>query len=297
MLLFALVLWAAAAQSGEILEPVRIPNPNGAALDGLLSKPEGPGPFPAVVLLHGCSGMRTGDGRLNARQRQWDKTLRGKGFVTLHVDSFGSRGLRQVCTLKVRPVSVWKDRRQDAYAALSWLRALPFVRPDGIAVMGWSQGGLVVLAAMERDETTPPDGFGAGVAVYPACRSSERESLSPSGPLLLLLGEADDWTPPERCDPVIADAERRGETVEVKRYPGAFHSFDWPGSKVRVRTGLALAPGGAAHIGENPAARLDALDRVPEFLRRHLPGPATESLPAGRPSKNATGNESPPGTE
>ncbi len=277
VLIVGLLLHACSARAETILSPVRFRGPDPAAppLAALLSRPEGAGPFPALVLLHGCGGMYGKSGRLNARHRQWDETLRGAGFVTLHVDSFTPRGVREICTVKERPVSVWGDRRPDAYAGLSFLRSLPFVRPDAVAVMGWSHGGLVVLAAMEREEADRNAGFSAGVALYPACRSSERETLRPSGPLLLLLGEADDWTPPDRCEPVVANARKRGEAIEDKTYPGAFHGFDWPGNEVHLRKGLARARGGEAHVGEDPAARLDALKRVPEFLLRRLPGPST----------------------
>jgi len=216
--------------------------------------------------------MHGKNGRLSARQEAWDETLRREGFVTLHVDSFTPRGIKEVCTVADRPVSVWGDRRRDAYAALSFLRSLPFVRPDAVAVLGWSMGGITVLAAMERSGDAPGRGFYAGVALYPGCRLAGRGEPRPSGPLLMLLAGEDDWTPPEKCGPVIADARKRGETVEVEIYPGAFHGFDSPGSRVRLRTGLALAPGGSAHVGEDPWARRDALERVPEFLRRHIPG-------------------------
>ncbi|MEW6720436.1 MAG: dienelactone hydrolase family protein [Thermodesulfobacteriota bacterium] len=282
-LVAALVLRATAVGADTILEPVSFPGPEAKApLAALLSRPDGPGPFPALIFLHGCAGMYGKSGRLSARQIQWDGTMRAAGFVTLHVDSFTPRGIREVCTVKNRSITVWRDRRADAYAALSWLRSLPFVRPDAVAAMGWSQGGLTVLAAMERDGTTPGAGFFAGVALYPACRLSGRETLDPSGPLLLLFGGADDWTPPETCSDAVTNARMRGEAVEVKSYPGAHHGFDSPGSKVRLREGLALAPGGSAHVGENPAARLDALERVPEFLERHLPPPARRSTASDR---------------
>jgi len=219
--------------------------------------------------------MHGKNGRLSARQEAWDETLRREGFVTLHVDSFTPRGIKEVCTVADRPVSVWGDRRRDAYAALSFLRSLPFVRPEAVAAMGWSMGGLTVLAAMERDAETPGRGFYAGVALYPGCRLAGRGAPKPSGPLLMLLGEEDDLTPPESCAPVIAGARSRGETVETETYPGAFHGFDSPGNAVRLRTGLAKAQGGSAHVGENREAREDALKRVPEFLRRNLPGGAS----------------------
>ena len=54
-------------------------------LKGKLTKPDGDGPFPAVVLLHGCGGMQD-------RDYGWVGKLKSWGFVTLMVDSFGPRG-------------------------------------------------------------------------------------------------------------------------------------------------------------------------------------------------------------
>ncbi len=272
-LIAGMLVHAVSARADTILEQVSFPGlgRDGRRLTALMSRPEGAGPFPAAVLLHGCSGMFAKNGRLNARQRYWDDTLRNAGFVTLHVDSFSPRGVKEICTLKDRPVTVWDDRRSDAYAGLSFLKSFAFVRPDAIAALGWSNGGSAVLAAMDREGLPGGDGFYAGIAVYPACRWKGKKRLNPSGPLLLLLGEADDWTPPDRCEPLVGNARERGETVEVKIYPGAFHGFDWPGNELHLRRGLALVRGGAAHVGENPAARLDAAERVTEFLERHLP--------------------------
>jgi dienelactone hydrolase len=83
--------------------------------------------------------------------------------------------------------------------------------------------------------------------------------------VLLLVGEADDWTPAAPC---AALAERTGPLLDVQTYPGAYHDFDTPDMKVRVRKGVGTTPSGTATIGTDPAAREDALARVPEFLSR-----------------------------
>ena len=61
----------------------------------------------------------------------------------------------------------------------------------------------------------------------------------------------------------------RGEQVTYIGHPGAYHDFDAPKTAVHERSGLARAPTGRAHVGTDPAARADALARVPAFLR-HL---------------------------
>ena len=57
---------------------------------------------------------------------------------------------------------------------------------------------------------------------------------------------------------------------EIIVYPGAHHDFDRANTPLRVRTGLVRTddPSGVAHGGTNPAARSDALKRVPEWLAR-----------------------------
>ena len=67
-------------------------------LSGYLYRPDGPGPFPAVVMLHGCSGLMTHSGKMQANARFWAEHLRDHGYVALLVDSFTARGIDEVCT-------------------------------------------------------------------------------------------------------------------------------------------------------------------------------------------------------
>jgi hypothetical protein len=63
----------------------------GIELVGKLSKPRGAGSFPAVVLLHSCSGIRPYQDRWSTKLAQW-------GYVALQVDSFGPRDIVETCT-------------------------------------------------------------------------------------------------------------------------------------------------------------------------------------------------------
>jgi poly(3-hydroxybutyrate) depolymerase len=57
---------------------------------GELFLPAGPGPFPAMVVLHGCDGV-------GPHYRTWARQLQVWGYAALLVDSFGPRGVREVC--------------------------------------------------------------------------------------------------------------------------------------------------------------------------------------------------------
>src|SRR5262245_32057076 len=95
ILVAATVVAAAAAVTAAVpaaAEDVEIPSGE-TTLKAVLFRPAGPGPFPAVVGLHGCGGLVNRAGTLGARYRDWAERLVGAGFVVLYPDSFGSRGL------------------------------------------------------------------------------------------------------------------------------------------------------------------------------------------------------------
>lgn len=254
----ALLLGAAAPAGAQ--ETVRVPSRDGTVLDAVLTRPSGEGPHPAVILLHGCGGRDARSGALDPRHADWAARLAGAGFVVLLPESFASRGQGPQCAVRDRRILPWRERRADALGARDWLAVQPFVRADAIALMGWSNGGSTVLA------TADAPGFAGFVAFYPGCsRALRAGAFAPAAPLLLLVGEADDWTPPEPCR---ALAERAGPAVTYVGYPGAYHGFDAPDSRVRLRRGLAFTVrgDGTAHVGTNPTARADALARVPSWL-------------------------------
>jgi dienelactone hydrolase len=260
VLLLCLLTAPAAGQ-----ERVRVPGPGGVALDTLLFLPSGPGPQPAVILLHGCGGRDDRRGGMMARDAAWARHLAGAGYLVAAPDSFGSRGLGPQCTARERTARASAERREDALAVRAWLAARPDVRPDRIALMGFSNGGSTVLHAAEAP------GFAAFVALYPGCRPLlARRGWAPAAPMLLLIGEADDWTPPGPCAALAAAHPR----ITHHAYPGAHHGFDAPNSPVRVLEGVAFSATGTGrvHVGTNPAAREDALSRVPAFLAAVMAG-------------------------
>ena len=90
-------------------------------------------------------------------------------------------------------------------------------------------------------------------------------SWQPVAPVLLLVGEADDWTPAPPC---VTLASQSGGRLELRTYPGAHHDFDAPDTPQRVLRGVGATSSGTATIGTHPAAREDALRRVPDYLAR-----------------------------
>ncbi|PYM65754.1 MAG: dienelactone hydrolase family protein [Candidatus Rokuibacteriota bacterium] len=269
----------AAASPARVAFPSEPRNiPRTTRLDGVLYRPPGPGRHPAVVMLHGCGGLWTRARAVQAKPAFWAEHLAARGYVVLLVDSFGPRGIDEICTGR-RSLSTEKDRADDARGALRYLQALPDVRADRVGLLGWSNGAGAALSVLFDRGDLARD-FRAAVAFYPSClrRYPGGPDYRPYAPLLVLIGAADDWTPAAPCVTWAGRARALGAPMEIHVYQGAYHSFDAPDSPVRYRADVRnrSKPGGSggAHVGTDPAARADAIGRVTRFFGTHLGGAA-----------------------
>jgi dienelactone hydrolase len=275
--LAALLSLAPAAALAGGYERVRIPAED-LQLDGVIYRPEGPGPFPAVVALHGCGGLWREDGSLSTRHTDWGEQLSRAGLIVLMPDSYGSRKLGSQCGIKDVTVRPSRERVADAAAARNWLQMRDDVRKDAVSLLGWSGGASAILAAIRKDRRPADDkpDFARAAAFYPSCRlQSESTSFMARLPLLILIGAADDWTPPAPCEFLTKSAKDRGEPIDLVVYPGALHDFDHPRLEVKERTDIAYSATGTgkATVGTNPEARADALKRVKALLLGRPPKP------------------------
>ena len=253
VLIFCLLILS---ETAFAFTPVTVPTAEKLAggrplqLSAWLTKPESAGLFPAVVMLHGCGG-------LSQSYRQWIDRLTKWGYVVLAVDSFTARGTKRICDSSSQLSSYATLRVQDAYDGKKFLANLPHVDAKRIALMGWSHGGGVLLNALVRKND---DAFQAAIAFYPWC-SFVLDGLN--APLLILVGEKDDWTPAARCRQSMVTSTKPEVLLHV--YPGAFHAFDLEGVDRSTRGSTGLH-----RVLHNPAAASDAIDRVREFLRTQL---------------------------
>lgn len=221
-------------------------------LAGTLYRPDGPGPFAAMVLLHTCAG-------LGPHVFDWAAWLKAEGYVALVVDSFSPPSrLKNVCGIGSNP-SVY-EVTADALGALAHLRSLPFVDQDRIGVMGWSYGGMAALQASNSVAQPPGGGFRVSVAFYASC---DPYFASPVIPILLLLAEADDSTPSAPCVTAAERFQQLGRTVVWTVYPGAHHGFD------KAELGATTVSKGYT-MKYDAAAAADAAKRVRAFLAQYL---------------------------
>ena len=247
---FLLSGWSAASTQPLSFGPGNVGAPDSDAAAELFA-PSGAGLHPAVVVLHGCNGV----GR---HERLWGRQLAEWGYLALIVDSFHPRNTTTVCNqgMLIPP----RLQAADAFMAAQYLRSRPDVRSDRIGVIGFSHGGWAVLKAVQAGLARPAGipAFAAAVAFYPGCDPPVAVLETDT---LILIGEADDWSPVGRCRRWVELVQRNGHTLRLKTYPGALHSFDAP----------SMPHFFAGHyVGRDPAAAADALVETRAFLDLRL---------------------------
>jgi dienelactone hydrolase len=225
----------------------------GDRIQGYLAKPEGAGPFPAVIGLHGCAGMP------DATKQKLVDELVAWGYVVLLVDSFGTRRVDHDCFKGFLAIA----RISDAYGALAFLVGQTFVDPQRVAAVGFSKGGWVALSVSESNYSfkMPSNSrFRAAVAFNPPCRDAGARPLIPT---LILIGTLDEWTPAAGCSEKIDAWGTEGVPINLVVYPSVHHGFYYQ----------ELQPGRAMFgrwLEYNEEAAADATRRMQEFLKRHL---------------------------
>lgn len=292
-LLWLVAMSVAATARAAVPETVKFPSRDGKTeLVGYLWKPASSsvaGPHPAIVMLHGRGGPYSSNkpgvmaaDNLTMRHRMWGEFWAARGYVALHVDSFGPRGYAKGFpkhSYNTRPTAVNEQtvRPLDAYGALDYLRSRNDVIADRIGLQGWSNGGMTLLSTMalafansaprvalnmadrvRLAKPTPQSDFHAAMALYPSCRTQIKQSdYQLYAPLLITAASEDDEVSPTVCRDFADQQKKRGADVEFVIYDGAHHAYDDPG-----KTKQSHAP--------NKTAMEDSLRRAEIFFRGHL---------------------------
>lgn len=236
--IFGLVAGLAAAASLAAAEDAT-PAPNatvpaipegGVDLPAWFSKPDGAGPFPAIMLLHGCHGLTPIVLRASLG---WAQFLNAHGYATLIVDSFTPRDIHLICAgPRDQSASVIGERTIDAYAAAYYLAGRADIKANAIGGIGFSNGAWVLLNAASAYPTIEPlrrrlaarGHFAAFAPMYPSCKHFYGTTFVL--PLLIQIGTGDDWTPSSSCDYLVQQMPAGGPELRYRTYAGATHAFD-----------------------------------------------------------------------
>jgi dienelactone hydrolase len=258
-----------------------------SSLDNAVFRPDGAGPFPAIVLHHTCGGI-------GEHSRYWTDEFLKRGYVVLVIDSLGPRGVKEVCGGPGAARVTGARGVKDAFDAMAHLQKIGFVDAKRIGYVGKSWGGamgLLVSSKAFAEALSPGARFGAVVSLYPGCWIPPSANR-PSGfdlirndvdrPLLVLMGEADNESPPSECIPRLQALKDRGAPVEWHLYPGATHAWDrrdlhnvrrtdWRGSSILYLYSKETTE--------------DSGRRIADFMERQLGNwPHCFTAPAARPA-------------
>lgn len=267
-----LMLLMSAAQAAPAPAPAQVEIPlSSGVLHAQLFKPEGGGPFPTVIALHGCGGLGGHSDPVLPRYREWAERLLKAGNAVLLPDSYGSRELGPQCRVKEVHVKARRERVTDIAASRAWLMKQNWVARDRVSLIGWANGASALLWAvrpqsMARD--AGPD-FRAAIAFYPDCRISAGLGWSTRVPTLVLIGANDDVSSPPACRQMVDGAHGRSALARIVVYPGAYHDFDRANTPLHAAAAStdAAAPE-HGHLGTDSEARAESQKEVAEWLAR-----------------------------
>ena len=225
---------AAASQAPDLDLPSEVSSLNFFSSPRMaLYRPQGTGPFPAIVLHHQCAGLRKGQ---NVPMLNWAKEAVARGYVVLLLDSLTSRGVDTVCYGAKGGVNFARGLK-DALQAAEHLRKMNFVDGNRVAFAGYSWGaGVGLLASSKRavEALGRTDRFHAVVSFYPPCRIIPSNGTPPfdlvvpeiDRPLLVLMGELDNEAPPDECTALLGPVKASGAPIEWQLYPDTTHCWD-----------------------------------------------------------------------
>ena len=199
------------------LEPITnmsIPTADGATMRAYLAKPEGPGPHPAVIMIHEFYGLRPEIvGKAEA--------LAKEGYVVLAPNVFRSGTTNWI------PSAIYKvltaDTAQidgDVDSAYQWLATQPAVQADRIAIMGFCFGGGTALRYSLSNNQL------AATAVFYGQPITDPVKLKAlSGPVLGIFGGADGSIPLGEVEGLRLGLAEAGVPHEITVYEGQPHAF------------------------------------------------------------------------
>jgi dienelactone hydrolase len=190
---------------------------DGLSMVAHLARPDGEGPWPAVLIGHDGIGLED-------YQRHRADNLAAHGYIALAMDYHGGQvffGRPDAMLARVMPLMANAERMQViGRAALDVLLATPGVDPDRLAALGYGAGGRIVL---ELARTVP---FKAIAVVHPGLPDANpADWTGVTSNFLLCTGSDDPICTPEQLLSFGRALQGAGVDWRVNIYGGAKHAF------------------------------------------------------------------------
>ncbi len=253
-------MWNSFRTDGQVsiaTEITRYSAGGGDQIHAYVARPQGPGRYPGVVLIHHMPGW-------DEFYQEFTERLARHGYIVICPDlycRFG-HGTPDDVTAKVRSQGGVHDASvvADCAGALAWLRGQPDCTGK-VGIMGTCSGGRHALLVAS---TVP--GFAAVVDLWGGGVVASPDQLSPARPvapidytkdlrvpLLGIFGNDDRSPTPEQVDVHEAELRKHGKDYEFHRYDGAGHGFFYYHTP-----------------NYRPAQTMDAWGKIFAFFQKHL---------------------------
>ena len=189
-------------------------------VQGVLYKPAGQGPFPALIVIHEWWG-------LNDWVKDQASKLADQGYVSLAVDLYRGKVATTPETAHEIMRGVPEDRtKRDLHAAFEFLASQPNVKKDRIGSIGWCMGGGYSLDVALQEPT-----LAATVINYGHLATDPAALKKINAPILGLFGAQDHGIPPADVKKFGATLDQLGKKIDIKIYDDAGHAFENPNNK------------------------------------------------------------------
>jgi len=248
----ALLLFAGCTGKDGVPEPaatvetVEYPSRNDT-VRGIVYRPAGQGPFPAVVVLHGDAGLTTWE-------KEQAQRLCDLGYVALAVDLYRGQVVSGVLDAHIMERGLPEDRAlADLKAAVDYLVSRPDVRGDAFGIVGWDMGGGYALDAARHDSR-----LRAVVVCYGRLTTDPEWLASLQASVLGIFAEKDEGISPETIAQFRAAMRKAGKRIaDLHIYRGCGPGFMNPASP---------------HATDAPAieATADAWNKIENYLAAEL---------------------------
>jgi carboxymethylenebutenolidase len=186
---------------------------SGRSIDAYLVLPDGPGPFPGVVVIHEING-------LNDNIRDISRRFARQGYAALAVDLFSGSN-RVTCLMQVfygiliRPLS--NNTLADLQSALDFLRAQPGVDGGRVGAVGFCMGGSYALQLAIADDEL------RAASVFYGQNPRPMQAVAQACPIVGSYPEKDFTA--KAAGELEAALKRYEVPHDIKIYPDARHSF------------------------------------------------------------------------
>jgi carboxymethylenebutenolidase len=243
-LLLSLSLLLVSTSLFAATEPKQVSMPSGdATITALLYTPSGPGPHPALIVIHEWFGLN-----------DWVKTqaadFADRGYVTLAVDLYRGKVAADADMAHELMRGLPQDRGvRDLVAAANYLSHLKEVDPKRIGAVGWCMGGGFAAQLAVADPSL------RAVAINYGSLPTDKAALGQIHAAVLgNFGGQDHGITPDDVNGFAASMKALGKPVDVKIYPDAGHAFENPNNKG----------------GYRPDDAKDAFNRMDKFFEQQL---------------------------